>query len=222
MKPQNPEHKAPEGLTDKWLPREGWRRAGRLPGPRDKPPPLFLAQCLLPHFSGQPMDTTQVEQLLGKLMPTLGHLDQELLATRPFLASGQVSLADLMAFTELMQVRSSCPLAIWRVLRAWAEPRPQLPYIPSTLPSVATSSKTSPGLPRGGPVWRLPWAPSLSRRPTGLCFSAQEAQHDPPDGPEAGAAGEETAPLRAGPPLRFAGRSKRAVCPSVVSSLALL
>ncbi|XP_070330768.1 glutathione S-transferase theta-1-like [Odocoileus virginianus] len=97
--------------------------------------------CLLPHFSGQPMDTAQVEQLLGKLMPTLGHLDQELLATRPFLASGQVSLADLMAFTELMQ--------------------------------------TGPGLPRGEPVWRLPWAPSSSRRPIGVCFSAQEAQHDP-------------------------------------------
>ncbi|OWK14786.1 GSTT1, partial [Cervus elaphus hippelaphus] len=67
--------------------------------------------CLLPHFSGQPMDTAQVEQLLGKLMPALGHLDQELLATRPFLASGQVSLADLMAFTELMQPSAfSCDL----------------------------------------------------------------------------------------------------------------
>ena len=40
----------------------------------------------------QPMDATQVEQLLGKLTPALGHLDQELLAARPFLASGQVSL----------------------------------------------------------------------------------------------------------------------------------
>uniref|UniRef100_A0A3Q1LLL0 glutathione transferase n=1 Tax=Bos taurus TaxID=9913 RepID=A0A3Q1LLL0_BOVIN len=49
------------------------------------------------------MDATQVEQLLGKLTPALGHLDQELLAARPFLASGQVSLEDLMAFTELMQ-----------------------------------------------------------------------------------------------------------------------
>ena len=57
------------------------------------------------------MDATQVEQLLGKLTPALGHLDQELLAARPFLASGQVSLEDLMAFTELMQVRFSCPLA---------------------------------------------------------------------------------------------------------------
>ncbi|CAM9701354.1 unnamed protein product [Rangifer tarandus platyrhynchus] len=63
----------------------------------------YLCKCLLPHFSGQPMDTAQVEQLLGKLMPTLGHLDQELLASRPLLASGQVSLADLMALTELMR-----------------------------------------------------------------------------------------------------------------------
>ncbi|CAI9157372.1 unnamed protein product [Rangifer tarandus platyrhynchus] len=131
MKPQNPEHKAPEGLTDKWLLREGWRTAGRPPGPRDKPPPLFLAQCLLPHFSGQPMDTVQVEQLLGKLMPTLGHLDQELLASRPLLASGQVSLADLMALTELMRVRFSCPLALWGSLRARAEPGPSCSVFPA-------------------------------------------------------------------------------------------
>lgn len=178
MKPWNPEHKAPEGLSDKWLPREGWKRAGRLPGPRDKPPPLFLAQCLLPLFSWQPVDAVQVEQLLGKLTPALGHLDQELLAARPFLAPGQVSLEDLMAFTELMQVRFSCPLAPG-VLWAQAEPKPQLPCFPSPLPSAATSSETGPGLLRGGPVWRLPWVPSSSRRPTVVCFSLRRPRGTP-------------------------------------------
>uniref|UniRef100_A0A8B9YD59 GST C-terminal domain-containing protein n=1 Tax=Bos mutus grunniens TaxID=30521 RepID=A0A8B9YD59_BOSMU len=77
--------------------------------------------CLLLHFSQQPMDATQVEQLLGKLTPALGHLDQELLAARPFLASGQVSLEDLMAFTELMQPSPvGCNLfRDWPQLAAW-------------------------------------------------------------------------------------------------------
>nr|XP_014335545.1 PREDICTED: glutathione S-transferase theta-1 [Bos mutus] len=82
---------------------------------------IHLCECLLLHFSQQPMDATQVEQLLGKLTPALGHLDQELLAARPFLASGQVSLEDLMAFTELMQPSPvGCNLfRDWPQLAAW-------------------------------------------------------------------------------------------------------
>ncbi|KAI4536489.1 hypothetical protein MG293_013881 [Ovis ammon polii] len=69
----------------------------------------------------QPVDAVQVEQLLGKLTPALGHLDQELLAARPFLAPGQVSLEDLMAFTELMQPAAiGCDLfRDWPRLAAW-------------------------------------------------------------------------------------------------------
>nr|XP_019832652.1 PREDICTED: glutathione S-transferase theta-1-like [Bos indicus] len=82
---------------------------------------IHLCECLLPHFSQQPMDATQVEQLLGKLTPALGHLDRELLAARPFLASGQVSLEDLMAFMELMQPSPvGCNLfRDWPQLAAW-------------------------------------------------------------------------------------------------------
>ncbi|XP_007451116.1 PREDICTED: glutathione S-transferase theta-1-like [Lipotes vexillifer] len=52
----------------------------------------------------KPVDAVQLEQLLGKLTPALQHLDQEVLAARPFLATEQVSLEDLMAFMELMQL----------------------------------------------------------------------------------------------------------------------
>lgn len=69
-------------------------------------------QSLLPHFSGQPVDTMRLDRLLGRLKPALQHLDQEVLAAKPFLATEQVSLADLMAFTELMQVSFSCLLAL--------------------------------------------------------------------------------------------------------------
>ncbi|KAG5198933.1 hypothetical protein JEQ12_007529 [Ovis aries] len=69
----------------------------------------------------KPVDAVQVEQLLGKLTPALGHLDQELLAARPLLAPGQVSLEDLMAFTELMQPAAiGCDLfRDWPRLAAW-------------------------------------------------------------------------------------------------------
>ncbi|XP_057382337.1 glutathione S-transferase theta-4 isoform X2 [Balaenoptera acutorostrata] len=46
-------------------------------------------------------------------MPALQHLDQEVLAARPFLATEQVSLADLMAFTELMQQGPSMGLELY-------------------------------------------------------------------------------------------------------------
>ncbi|XP_077016322.1 glutathione S-transferase theta-1-like isoform X2 [Tamandua tetradactyla] len=64
---------------------------------------VYLCKSLLPHFSGQPVETAQLERLLGKLTPGLQHLEQEVLVARPFLAAEQISLADLMAFTELMQ-----------------------------------------------------------------------------------------------------------------------
>ncbi|KAJ8776757.1 hypothetical protein J1605_015346 [Eschrichtius robustus] len=88
---------------------------------------VYLCKSLLPHFSGQPVDAVQLEQLLGKLMPALQHLDQEVLAARPFLATEQVSLADLMAFTELMQptavgcdlFRDWPRLAVWRAQAQW-------------------------------------------------------------------------------------------------------
>ncbi|XP_012383695.2 glutathione S-transferase theta-1-like [Dasypus novemcinctus] len=64
---------------------------------------VYLCKSLLPHFSGQPVDAALLERLLGKLTPGIQHLEQEVLAVRPFLAAEQISLADLMAFTELMQ-----------------------------------------------------------------------------------------------------------------------
>lgn len=51
------------------------------------------------------MDAVKLERLKQKLKVSLQHLDQEVLAVRPFLATEQISLADLIALTELMQVR---------------------------------------------------------------------------------------------------------------------
>lgn len=53
-------------------------------------------KCLLPDFSRQPVDAKWLERLLGKLTLSLQHLDWEVLAAKPFLATKQFSLADLM------------------------------------------------------------------------------------------------------------------------------
>ncbi|XP_059885297.1 glutathione S-transferase theta-2-like [Delphinus delphis] len=68
-----------------------------------------------------PVDAVQLQQLLGKLTRALQHPDQEVLAARPFLATEQVSLTDLMAFTELMQPTAvGCDLfQDWSWLAVW-------------------------------------------------------------------------------------------------------
>ncbi|XP_055976940.1 glutathione S-transferase theta-1-like [Sorex fumeus] len=82
---------------------------------------VFLCKSLLPYFSGQPVDTAKLECLMQKLRTSLQYLDQEVLTARPFLATEDVSLADLMGLTELMQ-----PTAVgcdvfkeWPRLAAW-------------------------------------------------------------------------------------------------------
>ncbi|EPY72568.1 hypothetical protein CB1_001238001 [Camelus ferus] len=57
---------------------------------------VCLFKCLLPDFSRQPVDAKWLERLLGKLTLSLQHLDWEVLAAKPFLATKQFSLADLM------------------------------------------------------------------------------------------------------------------------------
>ncbi|EFB19462.1 hypothetical protein PANDA_014534, partial [Ailuropoda melanoleuca] len=82
---------------------------------------IYLCKSLLPYFSEQSVDPVCLDRLLGKLKPALQHLDQEVLAAKPFLATEELSLADLMEFTELMQ-----PTAVgcdvfqdWPRLAAW-------------------------------------------------------------------------------------------------------
>ncbi|KAJ1074256.1 hypothetical protein K5549_021786, partial [Capra hircus] len=141
---------------------EGWKRAGRLPGPRDKPPPLFLAQCLLPLFPWQPVDAVQVEQPLGKLTPALGHLHQELLAARPFLApwAGLPGGSDGIHGADAARCCRLRPL-------------------PRLAPACCVAG------PCGG-------CPGPRARPGGpqACAPASGDPGGPPDGPEAGAAGE--------------------------------
>lgn len=77
-------------------------------------------------------------------MATLQHLGWEDLAARPSLAMEQVSLAHLMAFTELMQVSFFCLFALWRVLWAGLSLQLQVPCLLRSLLLTVMSSKTGP------------------------------------------------------------------------------
>lgn len=231
MTPQNPSgysaHRG--GITDGWGPGgvARWRGCLNCLYSPPHPPP----QSLLPHFSGQPVDPMRLDRLLGKLKPALRHLDQEVLATKPFLATEQLSLADLMAFTELMQVSFSCLLAFWGgggwTLDPVLSPLLWLPCLPSPLLSAVTSSKTGPGWQRGEPEWRLLWVLSLSRMPTSLCCSlgTPEMPSGTPSWPrswcrDCWSGSAERGVARPGTLLSPA-HNKHGVCPLLVSSLTL-
>ncbi|XP_014442373.1 glutathione S-transferase theta-3 isoform X2 [Tupaia chinensis] len=102
---QTAEHWYPPGLqararVDEYL---AWQHVAiQLPATN-----VYLCKSLLPYFSGQPVDGANLQRLMERLAPALRHLDEEVLASRPFLATEQVSLADLMALTELMQESSA-------------------------------------------------------------------------------------------------------------------
>ncbi|XP_037352766.1 glutathione S-transferase theta-1-like [Talpa occidentalis] len=82
---------------------------------------VFLCKCLLPYFSGQPVDAAKLERLMGKLTPSLQHLDRVVLMAKPFLATEQISLADLITLVDLMQPTAvGCDLfRDWPRLAAW-------------------------------------------------------------------------------------------------------
>ncbi|XP_006903014.1 PREDICTED: glutathione S-transferase theta-1-like [Elephantulus edwardii] len=98
---QPAEHWYPPGLqararVDEYL---AWQHSAiQLPATN-----VYLCKSLLPYFSGQPVDSAKLETLLGRLEPSLEHLDQKVLTARPFLATDQISLADLVVFSELMR-----------------------------------------------------------------------------------------------------------------------
>lgn len=60
-------------------------------------------------MTGQPADPLKVERALADLSDTLEKLENMFLKRQPFLCGDDISLADLLAMCELMQVRSSGP-----------------------------------------------------------------------------------------------------------------
>lgn len=188
----DPEHKAPGGLPDKWLPKGGVERAGRkLPGPEMASPPSSLAQCLpAPLLLAARGCAVQVEQLLGSCA-ALGHsIRSSWQQALPWPWAGLPG--GLMAFTELMQVRFSAHLPGGALWGAELGPAPSCP-VPQPA-AIGCDLQLWPG----PAEWRASGGclgPSSSRRPTVMSSASRRPRGTP--GGQAGAAGEQL-PLRAG------------------------
>lgn len=78
---------------------------GNTPHPCDSTPPLWLRpQVLLPAQLGGPVDQRRLDQALSDLDVTLERLESMFLRRQPFLCGDDITVADLLAVCELMQV----------------------------------------------------------------------------------------------------------------------
>ncbi|CAG6016137.1 unnamed protein product, partial [Menidia menidia] len=99
-------------VPDHWYPRQPERRARvdeytawHHTNTRPHAAKVFQLEVLLPASSGAPPDGQRLQAALRQLDTTLGRLEAVFLRRQPFLCGHDVSLADLLALCELMQVR---------------------------------------------------------------------------------------------------------------------
>lgn len=77
------------------------------------PPPAclcvstHLSQVLIPRQTGSQVDEGRLNHALSQLDDTLDKLETMFLGRQPFLCGHDITLADLLAVCELMQVRRS-------------------------------------------------------------------------------------------------------------------
>lgn len=70
---------------------------------------VCLCQVLIPRQTGSQVDEQRVSRSLSQLEVTLDQLETMFLGRQPFLCGHDITLADLLAICELMQVRHSRP-----------------------------------------------------------------------------------------------------------------
>lgn len=65
---------------------------------------LPLMQVLIPLFTGQPLPPEKLQEVMDGLTAALDQFEGLFLQDKPFLVGSEVSLADLVAIVDLMQV----------------------------------------------------------------------------------------------------------------------
>ncbi|XP_069353710.1 glutathione S-transferase theta-3-like isoform X2 [Eulemur rufifrons] len=104
-------------------------------------------KMMFPVFLREPVPPETLAATLAELDRCLQLLEDKFLRDQAFLTGSHISLADLVAITELMHP-----------LRLAVSPR-------SLLALAAESSKADPSWPRGASAWRLRWGRICSGRP---------------------------------------------------------
>lgn len=67
----------------------------------------LLMKVLMPRMMGQPTEPQKIQRALVELSSTLDKLEDMFLKRQPFLCGDDISLADLLAICEIMQVSMS-------------------------------------------------------------------------------------------------------------------
>ncbi|XP_015264458.1 PREDICTED: glutathione S-transferase theta-1-like [Gekko japonicus] len=70
---------------------------------RSNAPKTMWIKVLIPLFTGQPLPSEKLQEVMEGLATSLKQLEDVFLQDKPFLAGDKISLADLMAIVELMQ-----------------------------------------------------------------------------------------------------------------------
>lgn len=76
---------------------------------------------LLPLLTGQPLSPEKLEGVTEELNVVLKQFEEKFLQDKPFIAGSEISLADLVALVELMQVSISLSAVGYA---RWVEGRP--------------------------------------------------------------------------------------------------
>ncbi|XP_077163467.1 glutathione S-transferase theta-1-like [Paroedura picta] len=70
---------------------------------RSNAPKTMWIKVLIPLFTGQPLASEKLQEVMEGLATSLKQLEDIFLQDKPFLVGDEISLADLMAIVELMQ-----------------------------------------------------------------------------------------------------------------------
>ncbi|XP_060105482.1 glutathione S-transferase theta-1-like [Heteronotia binoei] len=70
---------------------------------RSNAPKTMWIKVLIPLFTGQPLPSEKLQEVMEGLATSLKQLEDVFLQDKPFLVGDEISLADLMAIVELMQ-----------------------------------------------------------------------------------------------------------------------
>ncbi|XP_072269822.1 glutathione S-transferase theta-1-like [Pyxicephalus adspersus] len=68
---------------------------------------VFWVKCMTPAILSQDVESDKLDNVLSEFTAVVKHLEETFLKDRPFLAGDEISLADLVAIVEIMQVVAS-------------------------------------------------------------------------------------------------------------------
>ncbi|KAM7390955.1 hypothetical protein PAMP_021680 [Pampus punctatissimus] len=99
-------------VPEHWYPRQRERRARvdeytawHHSNTRPHAAKVFILEVLLPTQTGCPVEEVRLSHALSQLNDTLDKLESMFLRRQPFLCGDDITIADLLAVCELMQVR---------------------------------------------------------------------------------------------------------------------